>query len=75
MKPLEKKVLDRLKRRPQKRRYTFFLSEHVKDAFAEWCSNRELMESPTLEQMLLELLPEELVQKALKRRQNDNADK
>lgn len=60
MKDLEKRVLERLEqdKEPRKRRYTFFLDKSVKEAFAVWCKEKGQKESPALEAIIREVIPE-----------------
>lgn len=59
MRTLEEKVIHKLRQpKVQKRRYTFILNVSTKEALARWCKDQGLKESPALDVMIRELVPE-----------------
>ncbi len=66
MKSLADRVVSRLKKKKDKtkERYTFFISKDIKRAFGRWCAANEIKESPALETMLREMIPEQYYEKS-----------
>lgn len=56
-KTIEKRVLDRLEKSENKKRYNFTLSPKVKRAFKAWCQEKKHKESAALESLIQEMVP------------------
>ena len=57
MKTLEEKVLTQLRQGPKKKRVTFFISKDAKAALKKWCLEKEVKESPAVEEMIRATIP------------------
>lgn len=62
MKTLEDQVLGGLER-ISKKRVTFFISEDAKQALARWCKDKQVKESPAVEQMIRAVVPSKYFKK------------
>lgn len=62
MNDLEKIIISKLSREPEKKkRYNFTLLPSVKDGFAKWCKEKGYSESAAIEALLIGMLPKEFL--------------
>ena len=63
-KTLEEQIVELLRSpREQKARYTFTLSPSVKRGLKKWCKEKDVAESPAIEAMIRQVIPERYFEK------------